>query len=65
MLNFVRRFYSKQVHAHLSHVGHHAEGVFTEGFMQVATHHIDPGQAVTCIRVCFIQAHHVGQVGQF
>lgn len=49
---------------HLSHVSNHAECAVAESFMQVSAHHVDPGEAVSCIGVCFVEGHHMGKVGQ-
>lgn len=32
--------------------------------MQVSTDHVHPGEAVSGVRVCFVQRHHMGEVGQ-
>lgn len=32
--------------------------------MKVAANHTDPGERVPCVGTCFIESHHMGQMGQ-
>lgn len=48
----------------LCHVGDQAEGDLWEGLVQISAHDVDPGEAVPCVRVGFIQSHDVGEVGE-
>lgn len=48
----------------LCHVSDQTQRDVCESFMEIPTHHVDPREAVSCIRVCFIQSHDMSQVGQ-
>lgn len=32
--------------------------------MKISTHYIYPGEAVSCVGVCFIQSHDMSEVGE-
>ena len=53
------------MYTNLSHISDHVKSDIAEGLMKIATHNIDPGETVSCVGVCFVQGHHMGQVGQF
>lgn len=63
LLNLWRRLL-RCLSTDLGHVGDQAEGDVGEGLVEVATHHADPGGAVSRVGVRLVQGHDVGEVGE-